>query len=87
MLVLYFKHATIKLYLTLSHVGLVNHRTIEAMTWIPGLSCHKTLKLLAETFFNASARQVSAGFAPSNSKSRNKNLVLSNELIKVELPP
>ena len=41
MLVLYFKLATIKLYLPLSHVtvGLVTHRmrTIEAMTWIPGL--------------------------------------------------
>ena len=28
-----FKHATIKLYLTLSHVGLVAHRTIEAMRY------------------------------------------------------
>ena len=35
-LVLYFKHATIKLYLTLSHVGLVTHRIIEVMAWIPG---------------------------------------------------
>ena len=34
MLVLYFKHATIKVYLNLSHVGLVAHCTIEAMAWI-----------------------------------------------------
>ena len=59
-LVLHFKHATIKLYLTLSHVGLVAHRTLEVMTWIPGLSCHKTCKLLAETCFNGSAKQASA---------------------------
>ena len=75
MLVLYFKLATIKLYLTLSHVnaGLVTHRmrTIEAMTWIPGLSRYKTLKLLAETYFNVSSKQVSADVAPSNIKSRN----------------
>ena len=71
MLVLYFKHATIKLYLTLSHVGLVTHRTIEAMICIPGLSCHKTFKLLAETYFNGSATQASADVAPSNIKSRN----------------
>ena len=75
MLVLYFKLATIKLYLTLSHVnvGLVTHRmrTIEAMTWIPGLSRYKTLKSLAETYFNVSLKQVSADVAPSNIKSRN----------------
>ena len=71
MLVLYFKHATIKLYLSLSHVGLVPHRTIEAMTWIPGLSRYKTFKLLAETYFNGSATQASADVAQSNIKSRN----------------
>ena len=70
-LVLYFKHATIKLYLTLSHVGLVAHRTIEAMTWIPGLSRCNTFKLLAEIYFNGSAKQVSADVEPSNIKSRN----------------
>ena len=71
MLVLCFKHATIKLYLTLSHVGLVTHRTIKAMTWLPGLSRYKTFKLLAETYFNGSAQKASADVAPSNIKSRN----------------
>ena len=71
MLVLYFKHATIKVYLNLSHVGLVAHCTIEAMAWIPGLSRHKTSKLLADTYFNDSAKQVSADVAPLNIKSRN----------------
>ena len=71
MLFFYFKHATIKLYLTLSHVGLVTHRTIEAMIWIPGLSCHKTFKILAETYFNGSAKQASADVVLSNIKSRN----------------
>ena len=72
MLVLYFKHATIKLYLTLSHVnvGLVTHPTIEAMTWVPGLSRNKPPKLLAETYFNVSSKQVSPDVAPSNIKSR-----------------
>ena len=71
MLVLYFKHTTIKLYLTLSHVGLVTHRTIETMTWIPGLSRCNTFKLLAETYFNGSAQQASADVALSTIKSRN----------------
>ena len=71
-LVLYFKHATIKLYRNLSHVGFVGHRTIEAMAWIPGLSHHKTFKLLAETtYFNGSSKLVSGTVAPSNTKSRN----------------
>ena len=71
-LVLYFKHATIKLYRNLSHVGFVGHRTIEAMAWIPGLSHHKTFKLLAETtYFNGSSKQVSGAVAPSNTKSQN----------------
>ena len=68
---LYFKHATIKLYLTHWHVGLVAHRTIEAMTWMPGLSRHITFKPLAETYFNGFAKQVSADVALSNIKSRN----------------
>ena len=67
-LVLYFKHGTIKLYLTVSHVGLVTHRTKEAMTWILGLSRYKTFKLLAETYLNGSAKQVSADVAPKKSK-------------------
>ena len=70
-LVLHFKHATIKLYRTLSHVGLVAHRTIEAKTWIQGISRHITFKLLPETYFNGSAKQVSADVASSNIKSRN----------------
>ena len=70
-LVLYFKHATIKEYLTLSHFGLVAHRILKVMTWIPGSSRHKTFKLLAETYFNGFTKQVSADVAPSNIKSRN----------------
>ena len=60
-----------KLYLTLSHVGLVAHRTIKAMTWLSGLSRDKAFKLLTETYFNGSAKQVSADIASSNTKSRN----------------
>ena len=67
MLVLYFR--TIKLYLTLSHVGLVTH--VEAMTWISCLSRCNTFKILAETYFNGSVKQASADVAPSNIKSRN----------------
>ena len=69
----------------LSHVGLVTHRTIEAMTWIPGLSRYKTFKLLAETYFNGSATQASADVAPSNIKSRNLFENVENGLKSLEM--
>ena len=65
MLVLYFKHATIKLYLSLLHVGW------SPIARITGLSRYKMFKLLAETYFNGSVTQASADVAPLNIKSRN----------------
>lgn len=75
------------MYLTLSHVGLVPHRTIEAMTWIPGLSRCNTFKLLAETYFNGPAKKASADVAPSNIKSPNlfKNVETGLKSLKILL--